>query len=668
MKWILAIFSSGNEVALLHRIHGVRRFTAVFCAAVLVALVFPLALAAQTGVLSSLDPNQLNTALKSGGTVTFAIDGTIVLTNTITISNTVILDGTNHLITVSGGSAVQLFKILPSGQLTLRHLTLANGLDNGNALLFLGTASAYGGAIYTQGNLDVENCVFTNNSVISPGYDFYDGKSTYGGAIYNAGSLTISNSLFANNSAVGGSGDAEHVSSAGSGFGGAIYNAGGSLSLGNDIFSNNLATGGTGIPVFGGGHAGNGYGGAIVSAGGVTAATSIQVLSNTVSGGEASSFNMGGPVSCGSACGGAFYVSGGTVAITNSSFLGNSAWGADRNASTGIVTPGQSQGGSIFNSGSTLLSQCVLTGNSATGGECNESSLAGGVGQGGAVYNAGSIKLFESTISFNTAMGGAREYVGGGAGDGQAGAIYNEGSAQIFSSTISDNIGAGGGFYAYAYALGNGWGGAIFNAGLVQLSNTLLSNNTTTGPNGFGEAIYNTGAFLADTNSVVAPNSPGTPPLDYDWQINGTNITGATTSTFNLTNVQFNNSATYDLLISNATGLVAAFDEILNLPLTNAPSFVFQPASQVVDMASTVSMEVAAVGFPAPTYQWLWDGTNLPGATSSLLILTNAQPYQSGSYTVIATNLNGSSSSQPAVLTVAGPLLLTGINLANAGF
>ena len=56
-------------------------------------------------VLSNLDAGQLNTALQAGGTVTFAIDGAIVLTNTITISNNVILDGTNHSITISGGGA-----------------------------------------------------------------------------------------------------------------------------------------------------------------------------------------------------------------------------------------------------------------------------------------------------------------------------------------------------------------------------------------------------------------------------------------------------------------------------------------------------------------------------------------------------------------------------------
>jgi hypothetical protein len=160
-------------------------------------------------VIISLDEGDLIAALQGGGTVTFAISGTIVLTQTITITNDVILDGTGNSITISGGGAVQLFK-LPAGlNLTLRNLTLANGLDNGDYYVFdniLAPGPAFGGAVYTLGNLDVESCTFANNSVISPGQPFDPGASTYGGAIYNGGWLTISNTLFVYNSANGGAG------------------------------------------------------------------------------------------------------------------------------------------------------------------------------------------------------------------------------------------------------------------------------------------------------------------------------------------------------------------------------------------------------------------------------------------------------------------------------
>jgi hypothetical protein len=311
-----------------------------------------------------------------------------------------------------------------------------------------------------------------------------------------------------------------------------------------------------------------------------------------------------------------------------------------------------------------------MTKNTATGGGLTDFGETAN-GQGGALYNSGSIKLIGSTISNNTALGGGFysyfPYVSPAA-DGQGGGMYNSGAAQISASVISDNMAAGGSSEnSISTTYGNGWGGAIFDVGLIQVFNTMLSNNFTFGANNYGEAIYNTGAFSADPNSIVWPNSSGTPPLAYDWQINGTNITNATIAPFNLTNVQFNVSAIYSLLISNNAGLVTNFDEILNQPVAVAPAIVLQPSSQVVPLGTTASMEVDATGFPAPNFQWLLNGSNIPGAINNILVLTNAQQYESGTYTVKATNLNGSSTSQPAVLTIE-PLLLTAINLGNAGF
>jgi hypothetical protein len=128
-------------------------------------------------------------------------------------------------------------------------------------------------------------------------------------------------------------------------------------------------------------------------------------------------------------------------------------------------------------------------------------------------------------------------------------------------------MGAGGTWYSPGGAYyANGWGGAIYNTGFVQLSSTILSSNIASGQNGYGEAIYNTGAIQSDGNSSLIPYVIGTPPLTYQWQDTGSNIAGATNSMFNLGNVQFANPGNYDLVISNASGLVTNFEEIVNEP------------------------------------------------------------------------------------------------------
>jgi hypothetical protein len=54
-------------------------------------------------------------------------------------------------------------------------------------------------------------------------------------------------------------------------------------------------------------------------------------------------------------------------------------------------------------------------------------------------------------------------------------------------------------------------------------------------------------------------------------------------------------------------------------------------------------------------FQWQRAGTNLPGATTSAFSLPNVQLSDGGSYTVTVTNVGGSVTSNPALLTVTPP-------------
>ena len=60
--------------------------------------------------------------------------------------------------------------------------------------------------------------------------------------------------------------------------------------------------------------------------------------------------------------------------------------------------------------------------------------------------------------------------------------------------------------------------------------------------------------------------------------------------------------------------------------LTGTPPFISaQPASQTVTVGSTVAFTVTAGGTPPLSYQWRFNGTNLAGANSFTLTLTNVQ-------------------------------------------
>jgi len=82
------------------------------------------------------------------------------------------------------------------------------------------------------------------------------------------------------------------------------------------------------------------------------------------------------------------------------------------------------------------------------------------------------------------------------------------------------------------------------------------------------------------------------------------------------------------------------------------PTILAQPTNQTVLVSGTAVFTVAAGGAPPLSYQWKWDGTNIAGATSTSLTLTNVQMSQAGTYSVRVTNAAGSTNSSNAILTV----------------
>ncbi len=82
------------------------------------------------------------------------------------------------------------------------------------------------------------------------------------------------------------------------------------------------------------------------------------------------------------------------------------------------------------------------------------------------------------------------------------------------------------------------------------------------------------------------------------------------------------------------------------------PTIFVQPTNQTVVAGDTASFSITASGTSPLTYQWSFNGTNINGATNSILTFTNVQPADAGYYSVMVTNLLGSMTSSNAVLTV----------------
>src|SRR5207245_1860367 len=86
-----------------------------------------------------------------------------------------------------------------------------------------------------------------------------------------------------------------------------------------------------------------------------------------------------------------------------------------------------------------------------------------------------------------------------------------------------------------------------------------------------------------------------------------------------------------------------------------APSIVRQPTNQTIFTGLTATMSVSAIGTRPLAYRWRFNGTNLAGAANSVLLMTNIQLAQAGSYSVSVSNSGGALLSSNALLTVVTP-------------
>ena len=180
-------------------------------------------------------------------------------------------------------------------------------------------------------------------------------------------------------------------------------------------------------------------------------------------------------------------------------------------------------------------------------------------------------------------------------------------------------------------------------------------------------AVYATNALPAITNqpqnltvnqgqnATFSVGASGLSPLSYQWRFNGTNIAGATASSYTRTAAQCAHAGSYQVVVANSFG--GTTSSVALLSVVAPPSITGQPQSLAVIRGENATFNVTASAACGDglTYQWRFNSTNISGAIASSLTLTNVQPADAGSYTVIVTNSAGSITSTVAALAVHVP-------------
>jgi hypothetical protein len=220
-------------------------------------------------------------------------------------------------------------------------------------------------------------------------------------------------------------------------------------------------------------------------------------------------------------------------------------------------------------------------------------------------------------------------------------------------------------------------GGTLTGAGTVNrsvalnLGGTLRPGGSTPGSmlnaaslvwSGGGVMSYVLGDLGASSNQLAltgALTKGGAGPYTFVF-MPGTGFTDAITytlATFGSTDFTAADF-TFSGLPDGFSGVFTVTANSLTFTPLIPPSIVTQPQNETVLIGGIAKFSVIAGGSPVLGYQWLKNNIVIPGATSSVLTISNVQGVNIGSYSVTVTNAVGSVTSNSARLLIAAVSLV----------
>jgi hypothetical protein len=166
----------------------------------------------------------------------------------------------------------------------------------------------------------------------------------------------------------------------------------------------------------------------------------------------------------------------------------------------------------------------------------------------------------------------------------------------------------------------------------------------------------------SESNITLNAGAVGPSPLSLQWQLNGTNIVGATNSYLLFNNVQPEDSGTYTFVASNPnTGTTTSSNAVLSV-IRSQPIILNQATNSFGLFGGNTTLAVSVTGSLPITYQWQFNGTNIINATNTSLTLSNLGWTNTGVYTLVASNSYGTVTNSNDYLTVIAADLPTALN------
>lgn len=228
-------------------------------------------------------------------------------------------------------------------------------------------------------------------------------------------------------------------------------------------------------------------------------------------------------------------------------------------------------------------------------------------------------------------------------------------SASAGGSTLPSNPGDpdGNNLTASQYlAASNGW----YKVVAVPASGCTLVDSVYVIVN-MGPTVITTqptgSTIITSGSATLSVTATGMGTLTYQWFKNGVAITGATASSFTVSNATSADNGNYTVDVTGTCGTVTSDAAQLSVTVVNPPAITSQPSAATQCAGTNVSFSVTAtVSAGSIAYQWKRNGVNIAGATNSTLSLTNILGSDAGNYTVDITGIGGTTTSNSVALTV----------------
>jgi uncharacterized delta-60 repeat protein len=213
----------------------------------------------------------------------------------------------------------------------------------------------------------------------------------------------------------------------------------------------------------------------------------------------------------------------------------------------------------------------------------------------------------------------------------------NISGSQASALSVADVTGIDGG--SYSVVVSNSWGSITSRLASLVVFDPVITNN----PVNQAAALGQTASF-----SVAAD---GTQPFSYQWRKDGTFISGATTATLSLANIQATDIGSYDVIVGNAFGSVTSLTATLTVNLAMPDPLNPGPNNSVYALAVQPDAKILVGGafntLAGQPRNYLGrlnpDGSldvtfnpNANGNVLALAVATNGAVLAGGSFTMVS--------------------------------